>query len=253
MELVRKPLRRPQGHQLQPATIVLRPERGRRLSADVTGSCIGYESFRAATRRDEAMTSAVLARFLRHQQDHRAGVPRRIARIPEFAHLPLATDLQCNFLDVACTDVGKRDDRHLARRLRPHIFGDALHPLHRVGLENVGEIIYQSRWWRDLDTLWEKEERCRPQHGKQLCRRWKTQQQYVQDLLSLDFMVREEVYLADDSLPRQSPRHVRHCRTFSRLRSDQQQGGSRDQCNYAQRHRSCFIRGCGKGLGWRQS
>jgi hypothetical protein len=195
VEFVRKTLGRPQSHQLQTGTVVLRLERGRRLSADVAGVPIRYESFGAATSRDEAMTPSVLARFLGHEQNHCAGVPRRIAGIPDLSNLPLAADLQRDFLDVASADVGERDDRHLA----PYILGNALHALHGVGLEDVCEIVYQSRRRRDLNTLWKKEERCRPQHGKQSCRGRKTQQQCVQDLLSLDFMVREEVYLADDS------------------------------------------------------
>lgn len=198
MEFVRKPLRRAERHQLQAATIVLRLERRRRLSADVAGIRIGYESLGAATSRNEAMATSVLARFLGHEQDHRTGIPRGIAGIPDLAHLPFAADLQRYFLDVARSDVGQRHDRHLAARLRPNILGDPLHALHGVGLKHMGEIVHQSRRRRDLDTLWKKEERRSPQHGNQLCRRRKTHQQYVQDLLSLDFMVREEVYLADE-------------------------------------------------------
>ena len=99
------------------------------------------------------MASPVFARFLRHEQDHRPGIPGRIARIPDLAQLPLAADLERYFLDVARSDVGQRDDCHLARRLRPHILGDALHALNGVRLENVREIVYQSRWRGNLDTL----------------------------------------------------------------------------------------------------
>jgi hypothetical protein len=65
----------------------------------------------------------------------------------------LAADLERYFLDVARSDVGQRHDRHLATGLGPHIFGDALHSLHSVGLKNVREIVYQSRWRGNLDTL----------------------------------------------------------------------------------------------------
>jgi hypothetical protein len=55
----------------------------------------------------------------------------------------------------------------------------------------VREIIHQSRWRRNLDRLKKKEKPGCLENGVDLRRRGKTQQRYVQDLLSLDFMVRE--------------------------------------------------------------
>jgi hypothetical protein len=64
----------------------------------------------------------------------------------------------------------------------------------------VREVVHQtSRLW-NLDGLEQKEERGCLEDGENLGRGGKTQQRYVQDLLSLDFMVREWVYLADESL-----------------------------------------------------
>jgi hypothetical protein len=153
VELVRKPLRRAKGDELQTTTIVLRPEGGGRFPADITRVCIRDEAFCATTGSDEAMTAAVLARFLGHEQNHRSGISRRITGVPDLSQLPLAANLERYFLDIARADVRQRHDRYLAARLGAHISGDAFHALHRIGLKDVSEIVDQSRWRRELDTL----------------------------------------------------------------------------------------------------
>ncbi|MDP9280443.1 MAG: hypothetical protein M3P00_13580, partial [Gemmatimonadota bacterium] len=84
-------------------------------------------------------------------------------------------------------------------RLRPHVLRDALNALHGVGLDYVRKVVNQPGWGRYLDAL-KEEERGRAQNGNQSRCRWKTHQHRGKDLLSLDFMVWQEVYLADDSL-----------------------------------------------------
>jgi hypothetical protein len=76
---------------------------------------------------------------------------------------------------------------------------DLLHALGRVGLNYVREIVDQTGRCRNLDALLYEEDRGGTKDGEQIRRRGKSQQKCVQDLLSLDFTVREEVYLADDS------------------------------------------------------
>jgi hypothetical protein len=68
-----------------------------------------------------------------------------------------------------------------------------------VGLEYVREIVYQPGRGRDLDALRKEEEPGCSQNGKNSRRRWKPDQNRSKYLLSLDFMVWQEVYLADDS------------------------------------------------------
>ena len=99
------------------------------------------------------MPATILARFLGNHKNDCAGVASRIARIPDLADFPLAADLHRDFLDISRADVRERDDRHLSARFRPHIRGDPLHPLHRVGLQDVSKIIHQPRRGRDLNAL----------------------------------------------------------------------------------------------------
>jgi hypothetical protein len=137
------------------------------------------------------MPAPILAGLFRNKEDYGTCVSRRIAGIPDFSDLPLAADLERHFLYVARSDIRKRDNRHLSTRLRANVFSDALHSLRRVWLDDVREIIHQSRWRRNLDRLKKKEKPGCLENGEDFRRRGKTQQRYVQDLLSLDFMVRE--------------------------------------------------------------
>ena len=99
------------------------------------------------------MAASVLARLFRHEKDHRAGVARRIARVADLANFPFSPDLQRYFLHIASTDIGERDNRDLAARLRSHILGDPLHTLHRIRRQHVRKIVHQARWGRDLNSL----------------------------------------------------------------------------------------------------
>ena len=199
VELLREPLGGSQCHQLEPRAVVPLHESRRRFAADIASVRIRDESFGPAARRDEAMSASVLARFLGNEKDHRPRVACGIAGIPYLADLPLASDLERGHLDVESTDVRKRDDRDLAPGFRANILSDSLHSLDGVGLEYVREIVYQPGRGRYLDALWKEEEPGGPQNGEQRRRRWKPDQNRSKYLLSLDFMVWQEVYLADDS------------------------------------------------------
>ena len=82
-----------------------------------------------------------------------------------------------------------------------HILRDALHTLNRIGLKHVREIVHQPGRRRDLDALEKKREPGCSQDGNESRRRRKTDQNRSKYLLSLDFMVWQVVYLADDSHP----------------------------------------------------
>lgn len=114
MEFVGEALRRAQRNQLESRGVVALRKGGRRLPADVARVGVGDEPFGAAARRDEAMPAAVLAGLLRHEENHSAGIPGRIARIPDLANFPLPADLQRDFLHIAIADVAHRHDCHLA-------------------------------------------------------------------------------------------------------------------------------------------
>jgi hypothetical protein len=201
VELLCEPLRRSESYELQSCAIVPLHEGRRCFAADVARVGIGDESFRATTRGYEAMSASVLARLLGNEKDHRACVAGGIAGIPYLADLPLPSDLERNFLNVARADVSERDDRHLAARFRAHILGDALHALDCIGLKHVREIVHQPGRRRDLDALEKKREPGCSQDGNESRRRRKPDQNRSKYLLSLDFMVWQEVYLADDSHP----------------------------------------------------
>jgi hypothetical protein len=153
VEFPRKALRRAKRYEFKTCAVVSGDERGSCFPADVARVRIGNESFRAATRRDETMSASILARLLWNEKDDSTGVPRRIARIPDLADLPLPSNLQRDFLHIARADVGKGDDCHLAARFRAHIFRDPLYALHHIRLQNVREIVHQPGRRRDLDAL----------------------------------------------------------------------------------------------------
>ena len=106
----------------------------------------------------------------------------------------------------------------LAPRLRSHILGDALNALGRGRLDYVRKVVYEPHGGRYLQALEEKE-RGRAQNGNQFCRRGEANQNRGKDLLSLDFMVWQEVYLADDSHSSQPRQHRRHPRAQPRVHS----------------------------------
>jgi hypothetical protein len=102
----------------------------------------------------------------------------------------LAPDLERDFLHVARADIRERDYRKLAPGFRADVRRDSLHPLRRIRSDDVREIVHQSGWGGYLDCLRNKQKRDGLRTRQQSCRRWKTQQQCVQDLISLDFMAR---------------------------------------------------------------
>jgi hypothetical protein len=174
-------------------------ERRRCFPASGARSRIGDVAFRTVPYGDEAMPATVLARLLGNEEDDGSGVPRWVAGFAGLAYLPLASDLGCHLLDIAPTEIRKRDNRDFALRFRPDVFRNALDALNCLGLDYVRKVIYQPGRGRDLETL-KQEDRSRAQNGDQHRRRWKPHQHRGKDLLSLDFMVWQEVYLADDSL-----------------------------------------------------
>jgi len=223
VELLRESLGGSQSHQLEARTIVPLHEGGSGFTADVACIRISDESFRATARRDEAMSTSVLAGLLRNEKDHRTGVAGGIAGIADLADFPLPSNQERGFLHVARADVGKRNDRYLAPRFRAHILRDALHSLRRVGRNHVREIVHQPDRRRDLEALRKEEEPGCSQNGENSRRRWKPDQNRSKYLLSLDFMVWLEVYLADDSRPSQPHPCARRARAFTRLRPRRQQ------------------------------
>src|SRR6266404_3582827 len=223
VELLRESLSGSQRHELEPRTIVLLHEGRRGFTADVACIRIRDESFRATARRDEAMSASIPARLLGDEKDHCAGVAGGIAGIPDLADLPLPSDQERGLLHVARADVGKRDDRHLPPRFRAHILRDALHSLSGVGRNHVREVIHQPDRRRDLEALRKEEEPGCSQNGENGRRRWKPDQNRSKYLLSLDFMVWLEVYLADDSRPSQPHPCAQRARAFTRLRPRRQQ------------------------------
>src|ERR1700674_2022472 len=80
------------------------------------------------------------------------------------------------------------------------------------------EVIDQPDRRRDLDALWKEKEPGCSQNGENSRRRWKPDQNRSKYLLSLAFMVWQEVYLADDSRPSQPHPCARRTRAFTRLR-----------------------------------
>ena len=199
VELLCKPLRSSESYELQPCAVVLLNEGRRRFATGVTSVRINDKSLGSATRRDPTMSASVLARLLGNEKDHHSGVSRGIPGSPDLADLPVASDLRRDLLHIARTDVGKRDDRYLARGFRSHIFRDALHALNCIGLKHVRKIVHQPSGRRDRDALEKEGEPGGSQYGNESCRRTKTDQNRSKYLLSLDFMVWQEVYLADDS------------------------------------------------------
>lgn len=175
IEFLREPLRCSQSDQLQPRAVVLLHERRRRFPAHVTGIRIGDKSFRAVTGRDETVSPPILAGFFWNQKDHRPSVARGITWISHLPNFPLASDLERHFLYIASADIRKRDYRKLTPGFRAHVRRDGLNALRCVWRDDVREIVHQSGWGGDLDGLRKKQV---------------TQQQCVQDLLSLDFMAR---------------------------------------------------------------
>src|SRR5882762_9430378 len=203
VELLRESFGGSQRHELEPRTIVLLHEGRRGFTADVACIRIRDESFRPTTRRDEAMSTSVPARLLGDEKDHCAGVAGGVAGIADLADLPLPSNQERGFLHVARADVGKRNNRQLAPRFRAHILRDALHSLSGVWRNHMREVIDQPDRRRDLEALRKEEEPGCSQNGENGRRRWEPDQNRSKYLLSLDFMVWLEVYLADDSRPSQ--------------------------------------------------
>ena len=71
------------------------------------------------------------ARFLGHDEDDHARVPRRVAGLSALADLPLATDAKRDFLDRAPAQVWQRDDDDLAAGLRANVGDDSLDRVRR--------------------------------------------------------------------------------------------------------------------------
>jgi hypothetical protein len=145
------------------------------------------------------MSASVLARLLGNEKDHNSGVSLRVTWRSDLADLPVSSDLRRDLLHIARTYVREGDDRYLTGGFRAHIFRDALHTLNRIGLKHVCEIVHQPRGRRNRDALEQEGEPGRAQDGYEGRRRTKPDQNRSKYLLSLDFMVWQEVYLADDS------------------------------------------------------
>jgi hypothetical protein len=69
--------------------------------------------------------------------------------------------------------------------------------LRRVRIDDVRKIIHQAHGRRYLNRL-QKEQPGGMQRGDESRHRQKSHEQCVQNAFSLDFMVRDNVYLADD-------------------------------------------------------
>ena len=153
IEFLGERLRCPERYQLETSAVISGYEGRSSLPTDITDICIGEKSFGGAPGGDKAMSASIFARLFGNDQNHRAGVARRIAGSAGLSNLPLSSDLRRHLLDIARADVRQRYDRYLAARLGADILGDSLHPLHRIGLQDVREIVHQpGRRW-DLDAL----------------------------------------------------------------------------------------------------
>ena len=163
MKFVGETLRGAKRDQLQPRVVISRGEGRSRFAADVARVRVGDESFRPAARRDEAMSVSVGARLLRHEKNHRARIPRRVAGIPDLSDFPLAPDLKRDLIGRVLSDVGKGDDSYLATRFVTHVGGNRLDTADRRRLKNVREIVDEPGRRGNVNCL-QQSEQSRPEN-----------------------------------------------------------------------------------------
>jgi hypothetical protein len=142
MKLTGKTLGRSERDQLQSRRIIVRGEPRSRLAADASRSCVGDEPFSPLACKNETMPVTVSARF---EENHRARVPRGVARIADLPDFPFPAYLERDIRGGVLADVAQRHHRNLAPRLVPHVLGDPRDRLDRSGVEYMREIVDDSR------------------------------------------------------------------------------------------------------------
>ncbi len=135
---------------------MLRQKRHHRI-ANASRGGVGEESFRAASRRDEDLAGAGLARLLRDEQHHDAKILGWIAGRALGPNAPLPADLERDVAGGTITDVREGHDGDLPPRLVAHFRDDHFHVRDRRGIQHAGEIVDVSAWRRNGD-LCERDE-----------------------------------------------------------------------------------------------